>query len=177
MKGFLFLLVGALVLGVGLGGAFVGGVALGRSQEQEQAESSPPAQAAPRAAAQPSDAPASEQSGRSRQRPATGGQALEGSSQSPQQPPGLSHPGFAVWGGLSGTIEKVEGATATINTAQGLVQTTLGTDTAVQRLTRATTLDLHVGLRVTVFGQRREDGTVLASTILIVPNGDGGFFQ
>jgi hypothetical protein len=78
---------------------------------------------------------------------------------------------------LAGTIEKVEGATATINTAQGLVQVALGADTAVQRPTRGSVADLKAGVRVTVFGQRREDGSVVARTVLLVPEGDGGLFR
>jgi hypothetical protein len=78
---------------------------------------------------------------------------------------------------LAGTIEKVEGATAIINTAQGLVQVAVGAGTAVQRLTSGAVEDLKVGVRVTVFGQRSEDGTVVARTILLVPEGDGGFFR
>jgi hypothetical protein len=78
---------------------------------------------------------------------------------------------------LAGTIEKVEGATATINTAQGLVQVALGAGTVVQRPTRGTVADLQAGVRVTVFGQRSEDGTVVARTVLLVTEGDGGFFR
>jgi hypothetical protein len=78
---------------------------------------------------------------------------------------------------LTGTIEKVEGATATINTPQGLVQVALGADTTVQRLTSGAVGDLKVGAQVTVFGQRSEDGTVVARTVLLVPEGDGGFFR
>ena len=176
MKGFLFLLIGALVLGGGLGGAFAGGVALGRSQGQEQGQSSPATQAS-RSEQQASSAAAPEQPGQSRQRPATEGLDPEGSSQLPSQTPGSSPPGFSVWGGLAGTIEKVEGATATINTAQGLVQVAVGAGTVVQRPTRGTVADLQAGVRVTVFGQRKEDGTVVARRVLLIPEGDGGFFR
>ena len=170
MKGFLFLLIGALVLGGGLGGAFAGGVALGRSQGHPDGIGA--ATQAPTSGQQAPGTAGPEQPGRSRQRPATEGLAPEGSSQLPPQTPG-----FSVWGGLAGTIEKVEGATATINTAQGLVQVAVGAGTVVQRPTRGTVADLQAGVRVTVFGQRKEDGTVVARRVLLIPEGDGGFFR
>jgi hypothetical protein len=82
--------------------------------------------------------------------------------------------------GLSGAIEKIEGNTITVNTPQGPLQATVTDETAIQLFAEGTLADLLEGMRVTVFGQRGEDGAVQARSILLVPEGsdglsDGGF--
>jgi hypothetical protein len=77
-------------------------------------------------------------------------------------------------GGLTGTIEKVEGNIVVVNTPQGLVQTTIGADTAIQQTVPGVLSDLKTGMRVTVSAQRGEDGTVKARSILVVSEGAEG---
>ena len=193
------LLIGVVVaLGVSLGGAFVGGIALGKSQEAEAAQNGP--------LARPTSTlggPSSEQfDGASldliRQRIQSGdatpeelaqlrqgfqsGQGFGGQSFGGQRFGGQGFGGqrFSGRGGLSGTIEKIEGNTITVNTPQGPLMAAVGADTTIQMFAAGTLADLLEGMRVTVFGQRGEDGAVQATSILLVSEGaegllDGGF--
>lgn len=191
------LLIGVIVaLGVSIGGAFVGGIALGKSQEAEAAQNGP--------LARPTSSlggPSSEQSdGASldllRQRIQSGdatpeelaqlrqgfqsGQGFGGQGFRSGQ--GFGGQRFSGQGGLSGTIEKIEGNTITVNTPQGPLQAAVEADTIIQIFAVGTLADLLEGVRVTVFGQRGEDGAVQARSILLVPEGaegllDGGFWS
>ncbi len=84
---------------------------------------------------------------------------------------------FAGGGGLSGTIEEIQGNMLIVNTPQGSLQATIGADTTIQMFAEGTLADLQTGLRVTVIGERGEDGTVQASSILLTPEGAGDFFS
>lgn len=57
----------------------------------------------------------------------------------------------------------------TVNTPQGPLQATVGAGTTIQKSAPGTLEDLEAGVRVTVIGQRSEEGTILASSILMVP--------
>ena len=83
----------------------------------------------------------------------------------------------AAGGVLTGTIEQIEGNIITINTSRGPLQATIGDDTAIQIFTVGTLTGLETGLGVTVTGQRGEDGTVIARTIVIAPEGIEGLFE
>ncbi len=162
-KVFMLLLVAVMVLGGGLGGAFAGGMALGKSQGKEAALNALPAQA-------PSDP--------SQQLP--GQFTPEQLQQFRQQFQDQAGRGGALGGagrsGLAGSIETIEGNTVTINTAQGPLQAIISADTTIQMSVAGTVDDLKTGLRVTVIGQRGEDGTVTARSIIIAPEGADGFF-
>ena len=162
-KAFMLLLVGVLVLGSSIGGAFAGGVAVGKSQEAEAAPSSLPAQLPAGSGQQFTDQFSQEQLDQFRQQFQGGGG-------------GGGRGGFGGRGGLSGTIESIEGNILTINTLQGPLQTTIGEDTVIQQFAQGTLADLQTGTRVTVTGERGEDGTVAASSILLTPEGTEGFF-
>ena len=186
-KSFLGLLGVVLVLGGSLGGSFVGGIALGKSQGEEVTPNSAPAQ--------PTASPGQQSSGQSdgdslnqlRQRIQSGQASPEELAQFRQQfqgqlTEGAGGRGFAGRGGLTGTIENIEGNTVTINTLQGPLQATIVEETTIQRFAVGTLADLLAGVRVTVTDQRGEDGTVEASSILIIPGGagslpEGGFFR
>ena len=150
-KAFVFLMVAVLVLGGSIGGAFAGGMALGQQRGKEQAEQG-------LRSAQGTTGQLSGQSGRQ--------------FQSGERPGAGALPGR---GGLTGTIEKVEDNTVTVNTPQGPLQARIGPDTAIQKLAEGSVEDLQAGLRVTITGQPGEDGMVEASSILLTPEGDGGF--
>ncbi|MBI2917703.1 MAG: hypothetical protein HYY01_06880 [Chloroflexi bacterium] len=158
-KVFMLLVAGVLVLGGMVGGAFAGGVALGKSQEKAVARSS-------------AGSPAQSQS--SGQSPSNQEQLQQFRQQFQQQFQGGSAQGAQGMmgrGGLTGTIEKVEGNTITVNTPQGALQSTVGTETVIQRSVPGTLSDLKAGTRITVMGQRGEDGKVQAQTIMLVPAG------
>jgi len=162
-KAFISLLVGVLVLGGSIGGAFVGGMALGESRGEEVARSS--------SAMEPtSGLPEGFQGQFSQEQLDQLRQRFQD-----QLGEGAESQGFAGLAGLTGTVEKVEGNTVTVNTAQGPLQATIGADTIIQSFTEGTLADLETGTQVTVTGQRGEDGTVEARSILITPEGAVGF--
>ena len=163
-KAFVLLLVGVLVLGGSLGGAFAGGVALGKSQGEETAQNSLPTQTQPSPGQQLPGQLSPEQLEQLRQQ-----------FQSGQFGQGSGRPGFGGRGGLTGTIEQIDGNTVIINTPQGPLQATIGVDTDIQMFAEGTLADLQAGLRVTVTGVPGEDGTVEAGSILITPEGTGDF--
>ena len=80
-------------------------------------------------------------------------------------------------GGLTGVIEKVEGNTVTINTFRGALPATLGEDTTIGRFTEGVSEDLQTGMRITVVGQRGEDGTIIARSVLLNPEDAFSFFD
>ncbi len=193
------LLIGVVVaLGISIGGAFVGGIALGKSQDAEAAQATPEVPAPSggfglsdgadvasldllRQRIQSGDATPEElaqlrqgfQSGQGFGGQRFGGQGFGGQ--------GFGGQRFSGRGGLSGTIEKIEGNTITVNTPQGPLQAAVEADTIIQMFAVGTLADLLEGVQVTVFGQRGEDGAVQARSILLVPEGaegllDGGFF-
>lgn len=164
-KSFVTLVIAILVLGGSLGGAFVGGIALGKNQEDDVALNSASTQLPSGTDQQASGQLTQEQLDQFRQQ--FQDQFGQGG------PDGL---GFGGAGGLTGTIEGIEGDTITINTAQGPLQATISTDTSIQIITEGTLTDLENGTQVTVRGQRGEDGTVEATSITVTPEGLGGLF-
>ena len=165
-KAFVLLLVSILALGGSLGGAFAGGVALGKSQGEEVAPSSLPSLSPPSTGQQFPDQFSQEQLDQFRQQFQDGfGQGQFGSG---------GRQGFASRG-LTGTIETIEGDTVTVNTPQGPLQAIIGADTTIQMFAEGTLADLETGMRVTVAGQPGEGGTVEATSIIITPEGGGGF--
>ena len=176
-KAFVMLLVGVLVLGGSLGGAFAGGVAMGKGQGEETAQNSLPQ------SDQTQQLPGQlspEQLDQLRQQIQSGGLDPEALNQLRQQfqgqfGQGAGRPAFGGRGGLTGTIEEIDGNTVIINTFQGPLQTTVGADTTIQMFADGTLTDLQAGLQVTVTGVPGEDGTVEAGSILITPEGAGDF--
>ena len=178
-KTFLLLLAGIVALGGSLGGAFVGGMALGKGQGKEVAASSQPAPSS--LAQQSSDPLNSAQMGQLRERLQSGQLGSQDLEQFRQQfqgqaGQGAGTPGLMGRGGLTGAIEAIDGDTLTINTAQGPLQATIADDTTIQRYTESTLSDLLEGVQVTVVGQRAEDGTVEARSVTVIPEGEAGVF-
>lgn len=181
-KSFVTLVIAILVLGGSLGGAFVGGIALGKNQEDDVALNSASTQLPSGTDQQALGQLTQEQLDQFRQQIQSGEFDPENRDQFRRQfqdqfgqggPGGL---GFGGAGGLTGTIEGIEGDTITINTAQGPLLATISTDTTIQIITEGTLTDLENGTQVTVRGQRGEDGTVEATSIIITPEGLGGLF-
>ena len=84
-------------------------------------------------------------------------------------------------GGLNGPIESIEGDTITINTPQGPLQVMLNADTTINNIVEIDASALTVETRISVNGQRNEEGVMEATTITITPEGyatgRGGGFQ
>ena len=173
---FVVLLSIAAALGVGLGGAFAGGVALGKSSGTDSQ-------------ANITNEPAgnfSQQSGQFGQ--GSGGQFQRGSGQGPRgsdtqgeltQSP---HPGdgstqsFGGRNSVSGTVENIDGESITVKTSQGETTATITRDTTINKIAEVSIDELQVGDQVTVIGPVDDSDSITASTIVINPEGLGRFF-
>ncbi len=165
-KAFMLLLVGVLMLGGGIGGAFASGMAIGKSQGKDAAQKT-------LAPLSPSGSGQQTQGQLTEEQLQQFRQQFQGQSGQTGQDGAQVIPGR---GGLTGTVEKIEGNTLTVNTAQGPLQATIGADTTIQMSVQGTAQDLKTGLRVTVVGQRGQDGNVAATSIIITPAGVDGLF-
>ena len=178
-KTFMSLVVGVLALGAVTGGSFLGGLAIGKGQEVEAASRIAPAP-------QPSGQADGETVGLLREQLQSGQLSQEELAQLRQQFQGQVAAGgesrlpggtsFGGRGGLTGTIERIDGSTVTVNTDQGLLQATVGADTTIQMFAVGSLEELQEGMRVTVVGERTQEGTVEATTILMIPEGEESFF-
>ncbi len=176
------LLIGVVVaLGISIGGAFVGGIALGKSQDAEAAQATPEVPAPSGGFRQPDGADAASLD-QLRQRIQSGDATPEELAQLRQQGQfgGGGFGGGRLGGGdfgrgLTGTIDAVDGNVITVDTPQGPLQATVTDETTIQVFSEGSLADLLEGLRVTVIGQR-QDGAVEASAILLLPQEGEGFF-
>ena len=177
-KAFSLFLMVALVLGGSLGGAFVGGVALGKSQGETSADAL--------RAGRLSDGPGLQYSGefgprsgpggadrQGRQGPGSGGVDRQGFRDGLQGLSGRGSDGRGFGGrrGVSGVIGEVADNQVTITTPQGPVIVTLGQDTSINQVIEGSRKDLIKGTRVRVVGPRDDDGRVQARAITLVPGG------
>jgi hypothetical protein len=224
MKSFMMMLAVVLVLGVSLGGAFAGGVALGKSQGDDSTADSSGPRPASSLQQQASDQSGEGGSGqlsqgfqrgdaspqdlqRLRERFQSGeigpdelsqiGQQFQRGDASPEALQGFPErfqpgetgqeelsqirqrfgQGSGGQGGLSGTINKVEGNTVTIDTPEGAIQATVNDETVIQEFAAVELEDLQAGVQVAVIGQPGEDGPVVARLIFVTPEGASGFFE
>lgn len=170
-KSFIPLLIGVLVLGGSLGGAFVGGMALGKSQAEASSNSAPLSSTDQ----QPGQTD-QERLDALLQQIQSGEVDPSTRDQFQQQFQGQFGGGGFSGGGLTGPIEGIEGTTVTVNTPQGPLQASIGPDTTIRLFTEGALADLLVGMNVTITGQPGEDGTVQAVSVILVPEGSTGFF-
>ena len=214
-KTFLVSLIVVLVLGVSWGGAFAGGVALGKSQSDDNnfAGSSAPLPFSPRQrpsapdSQQPTDQarpqfgsgqPSQQDLAQLRQRLQSGEinpedlaqlrQRFQSGEVNPEDRDGLRQQfsgqfgqGFPRRGGVTGTIERVEGNMVTVETAQGPQTVIIGEDTVIQKSVAGTLEDLKEGVRIAAIGQLEDDPDAGARLIILTPEGTergfgGGFF-
>ena len=181
-KAFVLLLLGVLALGGGLGGSFVVGLVVGKGQETEApVVSSLPAPSS--ATTEPSTAPGADGIFPEdlRQRAQSGELSSEELTSLQEQFRsrfgGAGGPGrFTGSGGvggrgpaLIGTVTAVEANILTLNTAQGDLQVTIGEDVSIRQTVDIPIQDLTGGTRITVMGQRGDDGTIAAGTIQVIP--------
>ena len=178
---FLALLVAVLLLGGGVGGGIIGVAALSNGGGNNAPAVTSPTRPPPTETRVPSnelEAPTAAQ-------PSDQLLASEPDQEASTEPPeqsegqigdGPGGAGFGERGGLRGTVEKIEGGTLTISTQQGLLQAIVGPDTRIQAFAQGTIADLGTGMRVTVVGQRGENGAVEARSVVITPEDGSGFF-
>lgn len=185
-KPFVILLVVAVIIGTGIGGIFAGGVAFGKSSGADAPTSL--SLGGPR----PNGTDGGRQFDQGQFGPGQGGRTQQGLPQgqpgqfnpppavvpptqemSPDNAPGQS---FSGRGGLTGTIEKVEGNLVTVTTAEGPVEVTIAEATSISQISQASVDDLQAGLQVTVMGPPAEDGSVEAANVVITPEGMESFF-
>jgi hypothetical protein len=188
-KPFLALLSITLILGVALGGAFVGGIVLGKSQSANAEQTVGPARLSAGPGAQ-FGGQRGGQTGRdgavaARQGSGPQGQGPQGAGSPAQdfparaesftdvQRPPVGGPGR---GGVAGTIESVDGEKLTITTPRGAITVTAGAEVRIVTFSEATAEDLSPGSQVRVLGPRTPEGDVQANSILIVPPEAQAFF-
>ncbi len=162
-KAFVLLVVAVLVLGGGLGGAFAGGVAVGKGQNEEAPTNSLPQTPSNQTQTQFDPSQLNQE------------ELDQLREQFQGQRPGFGGTGFGGRAGRSGTIDGVEGNVVTVNTSQGPLVATVGEDTTIQMTVPGSLEDLEPSVQVTVIGERGEDGTVQVVTIVILPEGGGLF--
>ena len=198
-KVFSLFLVVALILGGSLGGAFAGGVALGKTQSEEpsgaqragnfsqgQADRSqgreqragPSGQrqrggqgAGPEGGAQRSGQGDPDSSG-----PRVDGDGRQGFERPRDGAEGGERRGRGGRGGVGGAIESIDGNTLTITTPRGPVTVNTYEETIVRKIVDGTMEDLTQGVQIRVTGARDEEGTVKATSITLVPEGAQEFF-
>ncbi len=194
----LFLMV-ALILGGSLGGAFAGGVALGKTQSEEPSGAQ---RAGNFSQGQADRSQGREQRagpGGQRQRGGQGAGSEGGAQRAGQGGPDSSGPrvdgdgrqgfegprdgaeggerrGRGGWGGVGGAIESIDGNTLTITTPRGPVTVNTYEETTVRKIVDGTMEDLTQGVQIRVTGARDEEGTVKATSITLVPEGAQEFF-
>ena len=159
------------------GGAFAGGIALGKSQANDAAEATAAADTQATGGTGALDLDALRQQFQSGEfdpeafaqlQEQFGGQLGGGGG-------GRRFGGGGAGDGLTGTIETIEGDTLTIDTPRGPLQADVGPETTIQIFADGTLADLEPGMQVTVVSERAADGTVVATSITVVPEGGGGF--
>ena len=173
-KSFVVLMVIFVVIGASIGGAFAGGVAVGKKQQDEAPAGSfaalgdvPNFAAAQQAAKQqfPQGLPANVADS-----PALG-----------QGAPGGLFPGGG--GGMFGVIEDITDDVVTVNSPQGPLQIVVSEDTVIRTFAEGAIDDLEMGMLVTVEGEENaETGSFDSTSIVALPGevgaqlgGGGGF--
>ena len=80
-------------------------------------------------------------------------------------------------GGLTGTIQQLDGGALTVTTPQGEAQVIVAGSTKIHQVVPATGEDLSAGETVRVIGQRGDDGTIEAQSIIIIPEEAANLFS
>ena len=163
-RNFVILLVAVVVIGLGVGGAFAGGVAVG----QRRVEATPTPSSSIQSVLEQLQQ----------------GTPFAGMGQRPRQgtpvagtpvPEGTPWPGMfgleGALGGLNriGVVEKVEGNTINLTAGTGSMKVNVDKTTIISRTAEGQLSDIKAGDQVLVFGNRNDDGTISATSIVIVP--------
>ncbi len=190
MKAFILLLVVVVIIGGSIGGAFVGGVAVGKGQEAGPTVADIPVPGRSATVAVEATEPGGfqqlspEQVGNIRQQFQSGQLSQEDVARLRQQfgggqagagaagaVAGGGPAGGGFRGGLTGSVKTIDGNEITISTAQGDLVATIGEDTTIRLIDEGAIADLLEGISVTVVGARDESGTLEAATITAAPEG------
>jgi len=138
-KSFVILVVLIVVVGGAIAGAFLGGQAIGKSQGNQAFQS------------------------RFGQFPSGEQRAYSGNFTSPG-----GTGGFIARGGTFGTVEKVEGNILTVKAPDGsTVQVVISDQTTIQKMAQGDLSDITAGSSVSVTGERKDDGSIAATTIFL----------
>ncbi len=140
----LIILLAVVLVGGLIGGAFIGGMAMGKNQGREQANQELQSQF---------------QSG-------FGQGGTQGTPQ-PGSPPSGGLGGLFGRQGTVGIVEKVEGNVMTLNAGEGTVRVLIADNTSIQKMGEGSLNDISPGQTVTVSGERKDDGSIAATTIFI----------
>lgn len=149
-KNFVLLIVAIMLVGGAIGGAFIGGQAIGKNSAREEAS----------------------QTLQNRLDQFGVGNGGRQGFQQGIPPQGSRLPGAAgdmfIGGGAIGTVEKIESNVLTLNTQNGTkVRVILSDNTTIEKMAPATIGDILVGSSVTIGGQRNADGSIQATTIFM----------
>ncbi len=150
-KPFLTLLVSIIVLGGIVGGAFFGGIAIGKSQAEEANLLDLKSQFATRFGD-------------------TGDKGIikEGTTQQNPLLPGELR-GFMGKQGTIGKVESISDNVVTVETMTGVIEVTVTGDTSIQKMCEGSIENITPGDTITVAGESEEDGSIEAVSILITP--------
>ena len=102
---------------------------------------------------------------------------LPGSTDNADAPGPGSRASSPPGGGLTGTIQQLDGGALTVTTPQGEAQVTVAGSTTIHQVVPATGEDLSAGGTVRVIGQRGDDGTIEAQSIIIIPEEADNLFS
>ena len=150
-KPFLTLLVSIIVIGGLIGGAFAGGIAIGKNQAEETNLLDMKSQFSTRFG-DTSDK----------------GIIKEGTTQqNPAFPGGMG--GFIGKQGTIGTVESIEDNVVTVETMTGIIEVTVAGDTTIQKMGEGSIDDITPGDTISVTGESEEDGSIEAVSIFITP--------
>ena len=165
-KSFVVLMVIFVVIGASIGGAFAGGVAVGKKQQDE-------APTGPFAALGdvPNFAAASQQAAPS-QLPQGVPANVADSPALGQGGPGGLFPGAG--GGMFGIIEDITDNVVTVNSPQGPLQIVVNEDTEIQTFAEGSIEDLEMGMLVTIEGEINAETGSFDSTSIVALPGDAG---
>lgn len=164
-KSFIVLLIFFLALGIGLGGAFAGGVAFGKTQSEapSRAELSG-LNFGQRVQGQSVQGPRGQLPGRSGRSNQQDKVSLQSTGQGHQSGSSMGLTGKS---GRLGTVEKIEDNVVTVATPEGPVRATIMDDASIRKISDGTIEDLVSGARIMIFGPMGENDTIQARSIVI----------
>ena len=165
-KSFVVLMVIFVVIGASIGGAFAGGVAVGKKQQDEAPTGSFAA-----LGDVPNFAAASQQAASSQLPQGVPANVADSPALGQGGPRGL-FPG--VGGGMVGVIEDITDNVVTVNSPQGPLQIVVSEDTVIQTFAEGAIEDLEMGMLVTVEGERNAETGSFDSTSIVALPGDAG---
>ena len=182
-KPFIFAVAAVVIMGIIIGGAFIAGVALGRTQAESEPQMSfiqaPSAQgglAAGGAGGEMSQAQIQELRQRAQSGEITPEEIQQIRAQTAQTGGGvggevLTAAQADASGRTIGTVKSVEDGVLTVDTFQGTVQVNVGSDTKIQGLTEVPLSEVEVDSTVVIVGERTESGEFDASSVIELPEG------